>query len=32
MPDKKFTKSQIKEIEEKGRKEILEEVAPELFD
>jgi hypothetical protein len=32
MPDKKFTKSQIKEIEEKGRKEILEEIAPELFD
>ena len=32
MPDKKLTKSQIKEIEEKGRKEILEEVAPELFD
>jgi len=32
MPDKKLTKSQIKEIEEKGRKEILKEVAPELFD
>lgn len=32
IPDKKFTKSQIKEIEEKGRKEILKEVAPELFD
>ncbi|MBP52284.1 MAG: hypothetical protein CMI27_03980 [Opitutae bacterium] len=32
MPDKKFTKSQIKEIEEKGRKEILKEVAPKLFD
>jgi hypothetical protein len=32
MPDKKLTKSQIKEIEEKGRKEILKEIAPELFD
>ena len=32
IPEKKFTRLQIKEIEEKGRKEILKEVAPELFD